>query len=134
MLKSIFMVACEKIIRHEDDRSTSVIGILDTLRAPVFPVSIPRVGILSLVEREPEDPERVEVKAWVERVNGERASIGSIPVDFNGKLRHRLMVNLVGLQIGGPGMVVFTLDYQDLLEVKYSVNVESGSAEEVEVG
>lgn len=119
MFKVLTMLAAERILRDPDTGAVSAIGLLEEVASAKFPLRMPRTGIIAISERSPEDKAELDVTLRIfigERKLFEHAN----PVNFQEKLRHRLVLSIAGIPIPEPGRLRMVLDYDGQAEASYS--------------
>jgi len=81
---------------------------MEQLNAPAFPVVVPRLAILSLLERDEGDPAVVQLH--LRMFSGvQQLFDGPMPVNFNQQFSARTIIDMHGVVIPAPGELRFLL-------------------------
>jgi hypothetical protein len=108
MITSKLMLFAEVLIRDADENKVTAVNILDDLLASGFPLALPKLCVLSIVEREPGDPQRI--RATMRVVSGEREVMNTdIDIDFQGKTLARTIVVIGNVIVPAPGVLACSL-------------------------
>lgn len=90
----------------------SIFNVIDEITAQAFPTVIPKVTIVFLVEKTEGDPELVPAHLVIR--HNERDFVRQpVSIDFQNKLRMRLVVSFVGVVLSAPGDLVAALMIND---------------------
>jgi len=104
---------CERVIRDVDSRQSSVIGILDTVAAPGFPLGIPQLTVFMELTS---GHGRTQLKVRIVDAMEERPPIfeALIDADLGDPLVvHQVPITTLGLKFPAPGQYrvqVFAMD------------------------
>ena len=104
MIKCRVAVLGESVVRDVSTNNISVFNILERVAAHKFPIAIPKVVALFMLTREGGDSEAPECLMGI-TISGEELNRYPINVNFQGKLLHRMIVEVGGLVIPKPGIM-----------------------------
>ena len=98
------MLAAEGVVRDAESNLVSVFSILEEFTAPGFPIFVPKVCVLTVLERSEADPPqpRAELRITLEDQEIHKAPVR---VDFQDKLRTRMIVTYAGVALPNPGIL-----------------------------
>ncbi len=115
MIKSILSVCAESIVRDTVNNQISVFNIVEEINTPVFPHAIHKLSSLFYLIRDKEDAIENELSIRF-IINGDEINRFPIHSDFQDKFKTRVIVNLQGLVIPGPGSLhaILYLDEKDI--------------------
>jgi hypothetical protein len=85
--------------------------------------------VFSLVERENAVTEDMRLD-WCVHLDEVELASKSVEIQFQGKRRHRMFIQLKGVEILEPGSLTFTLDYGGELTVKTWIEVTESKDED----
>lgn len=102
MITCELAVCAESVVRDIETQSISVFNIRETMSAPTFPQTIPKLTCCFYLQREEGDPRRPD--AFI-RITHDEESIGEFQadVDFENKPRNRGIYVFRGVPVPGPG-------------------------------
>ncbi|HWW08143.1 DUF6941 family protein [Collimonas sp.] len=100
-MKSHFLIAANTAITDAQANTLSLIEIVESFEVPQFPVIVPRLTLAWLTSRDVSEPERTEYSIEITN-NGEKTSF-PVQVNYDGKLRHRAVVQFQGITLSAPG-------------------------------
>jgi hypothetical protein len=114
VIRHQFTVACDSVIRNADDNTMSVISIHEDIEAVAYPLVMPRVYFLTLIERDPTvDPAEIQLDVSVS-LDGEVFARGQVDLNFMDKRRTRYVSQFTPLIVARPG----TLRYELSIDVE----------------
>jgi hypothetical protein len=128
MLKSRFMVCAEGVAVDETTKNPTIFSLLDALTPSTFPAVVPRMVVLSYIERDRTDPDTVRLRL---RVKLEDALLWEFPLEagFSGRSRCNVLITLEGIVVPGPGRLLFSLEMEEGNPVgHYDITVNSAPA------
>ncbi len=94
---------CEKVIRDFESRQSSVIGILDTIASPTFPLSITQLTVFMEITS---GHGRTELKVRMVDALDERPALFEAVIDANlgdPLVVHQVPITSMGLKFPAPG-------------------------------
>ncbi len=112
MIRGILSVCAESIVRDAATNHVSVFNIIEEINTPTFPVAIQKLSSLFYLVKDEEDASVNELSIRF-IINGEEINRFPIHSDFQNKLKTRVIVNLQGLVIPGPGRLHAILFLKD---------------------
>lgn len=107
------------------DRETgavTIFGISDGLTANSFPVVIQYLSLVTLLRRKGGDDEKAEARLRIVH-NGKKLFEAPVPIEFQGKLAHHLVLGLNGVVFPSPGQAEFSLMLDSRTLGKYTIIV-----------
>src|SRR5688572_5906055 len=108
MIQPKLAVSAEAIIRDAETNTISVFSIIEEISAASFPIGIPKLSTLFLLERDQGDPEHIDAIILLS-LNDKEIGQATIHSNFEGKLRTRLILVAQGVVIEEPGIFTITL-------------------------
>lgn len=120
MIRSQLCLVAESVIRDADTNNVSVINILEGITAEGFPVLVQRLAFFALLERDASDTEQTSGQ-FTTTFNGKTLQEVKIDLNFQGKLKNRVTVNVRGLIIPEPGIITFSLTLSTGATASYAV-------------
>ncbi len=112
MIRGILSVCAESIVRDVTTNNVSVLNIIEEINTPSFPVAIQKLSSLFYLVRNEKDAAVNELSIRF-IINGEEINRFPVHSDFQDKLKTRVIVNLQGLVIPGPGRLHAILFLED---------------------
>jgi hypothetical protein len=108
MIRPKLAVCAESVVRDAETNAVSVFNILEEIGASMFPVTVPKLSALFLLERGMDDPEVLE---WDMTLSLGENELGSLvgPVDFQGARLTRLIMVIQGVVLPEPGILTASL-------------------------
>jgi hypothetical protein len=100
----------------------SAFHITEQLGAPTFPVAIPRIHSIALINREETDPGALQLQLDAYLGNQQIAS-GPFNVNFANQLSARGIAEMQGLVLPGPGALRFVLRNRETTMGSWTVSV-----------
>lgn len=123
MLNVYFAIAANRVIVDSVSNQVSIIDLFEQLKAPSFPVLIPRLTLLYYVSREKGDPE-VRDLSVVCKLSDVEILQANVQVDFKGEDSTRIILGIDGLTLAGAGMFQASLMDQDTVLGVLDLSVE----------
>lgn len=108
MIQLKLAVCAESVVRDAETNTVSVFNIIEDISTSSFPVGIPKLSALFMLERSARDPERVDCLVTLTRDDQEIGRV-TIEGDFGGKLRTRVILFAQGVIIDEPGILTIAL-------------------------
>jgi hypothetical protein len=99
--------------------------------APLFPFVIPRLTVLSAIERTPEEPSLFPIELSV-KLGDQEIFKGSIALNFAQQHLTRTILDIGGLLISVPGTLNFLLTREDQELASWAVLIERLNAPSME--
>lgn len=107
MVRSLLHVLAENALLDVQTNQMTIVSMIEEFQVPSFPLVIPRMVFVSLLERDPEDP--VDIQCRIEaQLDGEKLFEGDLPVKFQDKLRVRSVSNFRNAVIPREGEFVIS--------------------------
>lgn len=135
MMNVYFAIAANRVIVDSITNQVSIIDLFEQLKAPTFPVLVPRLTLLYYVSRDKGDPETKDLTVICKLGETEIFKVG-VKVDFKGEDSTRIVLGVDGLTLTQPGALqAFLMDQTESLgvldlaveQVKAPVNAVSQS-------
>lgn len=112
MITSKLTVCAESIVRDAETNTVSVFNVLEEIGAPTFPLTIPKLSVLFILERGADDPETIECVVTLTLKENELGGISG-PVEFRGTLATRLIVVVEGTVLAEPGVLIASISLSE---------------------
>jgi hypothetical protein len=108
MIQLKLAVCAESVVRDGETNTVSVFNILEEITALSFPAAIPKLSVLFMLERENDDPDRID--CLITFTLGEK-ELGRAEMEgnFEDKFRNRLMLVVQGVMLPEPGILSVNL-------------------------
>jgi hypothetical protein len=132
MFRSVICLVAEGVIRDRTTDLISAFNIQEGLMAEGFPLFIKSLTFFALLERSADDAE-TDVCRFTTTLNENVLNEQPINITFQGKLKTRVLVNLVGLFLPQPGNLTFTLTLSTGVITSYTVEVNAVSSATPEI-
>ena len=100
----------------------SAFHITEQLMTASFPVAIPRISVVTVLNREQSDPEQIrfELEALL---GGQQVASGPFPINFGRQLSARGVGEMLGLVLPSPGTLRFVLKNGDAVMASWAISV-----------
>ncbi len=117
MMNVYFAIAANRVIVDSITNQVSIIDLFEQLKAPSFPVLVPRLTLLYYVSRDKGDPETKDLTVVCKLGVAEIFQVG-VKVDFKGEDSTRIVLGVDGLTLTQPGALqAFLMDQTESLGV-----------------
>jgi hypothetical protein len=117
MMNVYFAIAANRVIVDSITNQVSIIDLFEQLKAPTFPVLVPRLTLLYYVSRDKGDPETKDLTVVCKLGDVEIFQVG-VKVDFKGEDSTRIVLGVDGLTLAQPGeLQAFLMDQTESLGV-----------------
>ncbi len=102
----------------------SVFNVLEQISSPTFPVVMPSFATVTMLAREPDEPEKQTLQI---RFTLDRKKLADLAVEanFQGGLRHRSIGEYAGLTIPKPGMLQVALRFNNKTHGTWMIEIKS---------
>jgi hypothetical protein len=121
-MKIVMLVCAEASIIDKYSGSLSLFNIMDKITAVGFPLFVPRLSFVAIVERNAEESDETPVS--VEAFLGDNLLMAQeAPLRFAGQTRTTLSVLLHGMPILSPGRLLFRIRIGEVIG-EYEIPVE----------
>lgn len=121
-------VCAESAVRDAESDSISVFNIIEGYSSDDFPVVIPKLSCVFMVEREDGDPNHLDC-SLVFSIDDEEINRSPTSIDFQGKEVARLVAQVRGAMIPRPGTFKACLRMEDGTEGAWTMDVEKTQTE-----
>ncbi len=131
MIKCKLALCADRVIRDADTETISAVAIFEAITIQ-FPALLGRLSCLFVLARDEPDPETFD---GLFRLNLESNQIfaSQVHVDFQGKLRNRVTINILGVPLQTPGTLRAELVRDGSVIAAYEFTVAQGSSPPIEV-
>jgi hypothetical protein len=94
----------------QSTNSASIFNMLEQVAAPSFPAGIPQMVVFSLVSKLPSEPQVGNLRLLI-TLDSQPIPLLDAPmgVDFQGKLRTRVIANLQAMLVPSPGLITVSV-------------------------
>jgi hypothetical protein len=113
MLNVYFAIAANRVIVDSITNQVSIIDLFEQLKAPSFPVLVPRLTLLYYVSRDKDDPATKDLMVVCKLSDTEILKV-DVKVDFKGEDSTRIVLGVDGLTLTQPGIFQASLMDQDV--------------------
>jgi hypothetical protein len=124
MIRSKLLLCAEGITRDAESNNISVFNIYEELTPPSLPIIVPKMSILSVVERDQNDPNLFPATLRISLAN-QIVFEQQIEFNFQGLIRTRNIIVFGGMPITQPGtMDIVILINNDVFQT-YQIRVNT---------
>lgn len=123
MIKPVAILCARDVIVDKGTNTASIFTILEQLTPEGLPTALPTIVVFSLMEREPDDPDKVKCKLTITLDDTKIGEMPELSIDFQKALRNRLMVKIDGLVVPKPGKLKFSIACQGRKLHSYEVDI-----------
>ena len=127
MLNVYFAIAANRVLVDSITNQVSIIDLFEQLKAPTFPVLVPRLTLLYYVSRDKGDPATKDLMVVCKLSDKEIFKV-AVKVDFKDEDSTRIVLGIDGLTLTQPGMLQAFLMDQDTSLGMLDLVVEQSSA------
>jgi hypothetical protein len=121
-MKNVYTLCAEGIVRSADDDSITIYNVLEAIQPAGFPIMVQHFFFLSVLEKTPDEPERVE--CTVRLTLGDQELLNRpLTLDFQGRKMCRSINKFQGLFLPGPGQLTASVYQNDTLLSSYTVHI-----------
>lgn len=122
MIRAKLLLCAEGIVIDQRSNNVSAFEILEQLNPPSLPIVHPKMVVLSVLERDEGDPDKVPVTIRFS-IAGSEIVNQIITHNFHDKKRSRNMFTVGGLPISQPGILEISMYRDDKKLMSYRVEV-----------
>jgi hypothetical protein len=122
MVVTTMLLAADNVLRDGDRNTMSIIDLIEDIAVPSFPLFIPRLSILWIVEKEAADPDDHE-GALTFYLDENELNRFPVAQHFRGKNRSRLVLTLGGYVVPHAGTLRLVARLGDQLMGEYQIPV-----------
>ena len=131
MLNVYFAIAANRVLVDSITNQVSIIDLFEQLKAPSFPVLVPRLTLLYYISREAGDPATQDLTVVCKLADSEVFKV-DVKVDFKDEDSTRIVLGIDGLTLTQPGMFqAFLMDKDASLGVLDLVVEQAKAADSV---
>src|SRR5262249_17660399 len=94
-----FVTAAETALLDQRTNVLSLVGIVEEVLSPAFPVFMPRIAIVALLEKEQGDPDVIEGGSVAVTLGEQTLLATPVQINFQGRARTRNIVDISGFLI-----------------------------------
>ena len=128
MIRPKLILCADYVLLDSQTNSVTAFSIIEDITPEGFPVFLPRFSILSVLERDPEDPDSIVTKVDVS-LDDQSVYSAEGPIEFQGKKRSRHITILGGLPIPKPGVLSATISTEGRELHRYVIEVNPSRAQ-----
>lgn len=122
MINPKLFICADNILRDSQTNTMTIISVIEEIHPDIYPVLIPRLAILLILERDPEDANNPDVRLLITQGDKEIFN-DSMNVDFQGKPRTRSIVMIGGMALPQPGDLRLQAIYEDRILGNYVIEI-----------
>lgn len=108
MIKTKLMLCAESVVRDVDTNTVSAFNLIEEISAPGFPLFVPKLTVLAILERDAADPTAPSAEL-VMTIDGLQLHKSPVRVEFQDKLRTRAIITYGGVPIPKPGPLIIEM-------------------------
>ena len=122
MIRAKLLLCAEGIVIDQRSNNVSAFQILEQLNPPTLPIVHPKMVVLSILERDKGDPDKVPVTIRF-TVAGSEVIKETLIHNFQDKKRSRNILTVGGLPIAQPGILEISIYMGDKKLTSYTIQV-----------
>ena len=130
MLTPKYSLCAEVISVDSSSNNVSATNILESVGVLTFPVLIPKLSAMVVLEKDSEDPPIHEVKVSA-RLDNKPLHETKFDLDFKSFNIGRSILNINGLLLPGPGRLYFDFSVDNSIVDTFSILVKQSTIEEM---
>jgi hypothetical protein len=123
-MQALLFLCAQSIAIDSRINTISVFHILEGLRAPAYPVVIPSISVVALLELDEQEPPNPDIELRFVLGGQQQLFTGPYPSSFQVNRKARAVAELNGLVIPAPGMLRISLHWQGRDIVSWNVACE----------
>jgi hypothetical protein len=128
-----FLTASESTAIDSRTNALSLFNVLEEILSPSFPVLIPKISIIALLERTLDEPTVLESVTLEIRMDQDLLLTTPMNIDFQGRPRIRAIVEYQGFVVHRPGALTFTVRNADEILGIWRINAGQIGPSEAQV-
>ena len=105
-MKLTSFLCCEIALQDVRTNILSMINVCDVINARAFPIAIPKITAVVLLERDAGEPESQTTRLSAE-LNGRQFLDAEMAANFQGSPRTRMIAEIQGMPVDSPGDLIF---------------------------
>lgn len=111
MLRSRFIACADTALRDAETQQVSLIGLLEEIAAPGFPLMLPRLSVYAKFDRDPSDPDTFSCML---QLSVGQLSVGScrFELGFATTLASRALIHVSEIMIPSSGVLRAVVQHQ----------------------
>lgn len=117
------LICAQSVVTDKTTNQVSIFNIYETLFSNLFPLQIPGLAIFIQFEREEGDGLNI---AFILKINLDETILYSQPITISfiePDLKNNTTVNMQGIPISKPGLLTFTIEYNNSNLKSYFFNI-----------
>ena len=130
-MKLIYTVCAENVIIDQFTNKVTLIAVADGYQFPQFPIVLANLALVVAYGRQADEPEHIDGTVKF-RLNDQPIFEAPIKVDFQGNLRTRLVSQISGFVISGPGTMKATVAVPGAEDANWTIEIQSLAVPSVE--
>jgi hypothetical protein len=122
MIQQRLLLCAEGVVVDQLTNNLSVFNILDELHFQTLPAILPKMVIISVLDRDQDDPAKYEARLKIDLAG---LKVMEMPIEYNfqNRSRTRNMITMGGLPITSPGVMEIHLDKDDVKLASYTIYI-----------
>lgn len=104
-----FLVCADSAAVDIRTNSLSVFHLVEDINVPAFPFALARIVVAGLFSRATGEPETFDGLEMLVDMSGKELYRGPLALNFQGRMRSRMIAELQGMVLEGPGELRFTI-------------------------
>lgn len=105
----LFLVAQSSAVDARTN-SISAFNIMEEIHAATYPIVVPTMAILAMIDQGESEPDRPDVQLQIS-LGGQQLFQGPFQVDFQGRRKGKALAEFNGLVVPAPGVLRLSLSY-----------------------
>lgn len=124
-MQSFLFAACYSAAVDMRLNTISLFHVIEEMSSPAFPFAIPNFTLAGILGRTADEANTQEGAEVVFIYEGQELLRHPTPVNFQGRLRLRLIVEVGGLSLAGPGTLMVSLRHNETQIASWPIIVRS---------
>lgn len=124
MITCKLALCAESVVRDIESNRVSIFNIFEGIKSHGFPIGIPRYTCFFFLSRGESDNATFEASLSFD-LNGSSLKDFTVNVNFEDKMNNRVIANVFGLVIPGPGILSTRLMYETRELGRWDIEVKS---------
>jgi hypothetical protein len=121
-MKPTYCVCTDVALVDQTSNRLSLINVVDALHSPQFPIVFPQFTFVAAYLKADGDPESANGEASF-TLNGQEILKGPVNLDFKGTTHTRIVTNISGFMIPGPGKLICKVEFPNTETAQWEMDV-----------
>jgi hypothetical protein len=123
-MELLFLTCAESASIDQTTNRLSLFNIVEEISAAAFPGMVPSAALVMIAERESHEPDQATLQLSL-LLNGQQLYSASLVVHFQQQMRCRVVANMNGIPLNGPGRLEFNVEYSSKSLGRWPVEIKA---------